>query len=669
MATEFQHLFTPLKIGPVEVRNRLANSGHFSRLGDPSAEWGEPGLYGERYARYLAERAKGGIGLVAFGQVAVHPTAAYELLNASIGYEERAIPGMKLAADMVHEHGAKIFAQLYHSGVNCSGIHSKLPVFGPSECVAASFIGYEVAHEMTEDEIAEVKEYYARTARHVRQAGMDGVELHSTHSYLLHTFLSPVYNRRTDRYGGSLENRMRFLLEVIDVTRDAIGERMALGVRIPGDELLPGGLDQEAMQEVARRLDATGKVDFLSVSVGTTHSVASILPSMYFPHAPFVFLAAGIKQVVQRAKVFTVGRIVDPVEAERVLAEGQADMVIMTRAHIADPEIGNKAREGRLEEIRHCVGDCQACVGSLSTSVPMACVTNPAAGREKMWGIGTMQPAPVRKRVMVVGGGPGGMEVAWVAAARGHDVTLYDKSGELGGQVILSARLPGRGEMEGFTRWRQTMIKKHAVKVKLNTEVTAATIQAEKPDAVVVATGSLPRKDGMNGFSTTPVKGCEQPNVVSLNDVLAGKATVGQNVVVYDAEGHVRAPGAAEMFADQGKRVRLVTPGPTICAQSDVSNFESIMLRLGQRDVEILTWTWITSVAGNTVNAINPFSGKPVIFEGVDTVVMCGFGTANDGLYKQLKGKVKELYVIGDAVAPRSVDRAIYDGHRVGRTI
>jgi hypothetical protein len=341
----------------------------------------------------------------------------------------------------------------------------------------------------------------------------------------------------------------------------------------------------------------------------------------------------------------------------------------MNRAFIADPELANKAREGRLDEIRNCAGDCQGCLGA-ARGTPMGCVTNPAVGREQEWGIGSLRPAPVRKKVMVVGGGPGGMEAAWVAASRGHDVTLFEKSSELGGQNNLAYRLPGRGEMESFTRWRRTMIEKHGVRVKTNTPVDVAAVEAERPDVVVIATGSTPRRDAMNGYTLQPLQGWEQPNVVAGDDVVSGTAKVGESVVVYDVDAFIRAPAIAEILADQGKRVRLVTPGMMVGARLEWTNVETILRRLAQREViEIIAHTLALGFDGRILHAIDVLRGTAVVFEDVDSLVVCGFARANDGLYHELKGKVPELHLIGDAMAPRTIDRALFDGHRVGRTI
>lgn len=669
MSDEFQYLFTPLKIGPVTVRNRIMTTAHANQLADPNPVWGKPGFYGERYARYLAERAKGGFGLITFGQTAVHPTTSYELLNTAIAYDEGAVPGFKLATDMIHEQGGKVFIQLFHSGANNTGSMSHLPVWAPSNVPGPGLLGREVPKPMEKADIEELKDHYARSARNSKAGGFDGIEIHSTHGYLLQQFLSPITNKRTDQYGGSLENRLRLLVEVLERVREEIGNDMALGVRIPGDELLPGGLTSDDMAEVARRLEATGLVDFLNVSAATLLSMHFVVPPMYMAHGFIAPLAANIKEAVDKIPIFTVGRNVDPLEAERILADGQADMVAMTRASIADPDLPNKAKEGRLDEIRNCVGCCQICVGVGFTGGSLGCTQNPAVGKEKEWGNGTLQPAEVKKKVLIVGGGPGGMEAAWVAAARGHEVVLYEKENELGGQINLAYKLPGRDEMDGLVRWRKNQLQKYGVKVILNTEVTTAIIEQEKPDALVLATGSTPLHNGLNGFTGFEVPGWNQANVVTAEDILAGKVIAGNKVVILDEEVHVKAAGLAEILASQGKEVHLLTRGLYVGMGIDASTLTAVMPRLKENGVDVRTLTFIKEISGRTVVTLGLLSFQEEKIEDVETVVLITGALPNDDLYTSMKERVPEFYRIGDCLSPRKADAAIFDGHKIGRLL
>jgi mycofactocin system FadH/OYE family oxidoreductase 2 len=670
MADQFQYLFTPLDIGPVTVRNRIMITAHATAYGDANPVCGEPGFYGERYAYYLAERAKGGAGLIYFGQVNIHPTSAYELVNASIGYDRAAIPGYKLATEMIHQHGAKVFIQFMHSGMNNSGEVSRLPVWAPSNVPGPGAIGRETPKAMEIEDIQEVIEYYGRCASYAKEGGFDGVEIHSTHSYLGQQFLSPLYNKRKDKYGGSLENRMRFLVEVLERIRNEIGRDMALGLRIPADELAPGGLTLDDMKVIARELEATGLIDFLNVSVGTIHAIHMVIGPMYIPHAYLIPLIAGIKEAVKDIPIFCIGRIVDPLEAEKILADGHADMIGMTRAHIADPEIGNKAKEGRVDDIRNCIGCCQGCIGHIISWHPVTCVQNPVVGKEKDWGIGTLKPAPKRKKVMVIGGGPAGLEAARVAAERGHAVTVYEKEKELGGQINLATKLPGRDEMEGIVRYRKIQLDKLGVKVVLGTEVTPNLVEQEAPDAVVVATGSTPIRTGFQGFTCAEIPGFDQDYVVVAEDIIADRTKPGNRVLIVDEDLHMKALGLADLLSEQGKQVEIITRALYVGPEVDLVTLSAVYQRTCSKGVKFTPLNFVKEILpGGSVIAYSVMTQEERKIEGIDTLVLVTGNQPEEALYFALKGKVKELYRIGDCVAPRKADRAIYEGHQVGRTL
>lgn len=666
MSEQFRYLLSPLKIGPITVRNRTVVSSHYTGFTEHAEYPDDCSFYGERYAYYVGERAKGGVGLIVLGQFCVHPTTVWEVGSpGAVAYDEGAIPGMKLCVDACHNPGAKAVVQLFHSGFHNTSGGDGSPVWAPSALASPpKTLGGEVAKAMEKEDIEELKQYYAKSARNAMVAGADGIEVHAAHCYLLHQFLSPLWNKRTDEYGGSLENRMRLMIEVIETVRAAIGPDKMLGLRISSDDFTPGGMGLEDMKEVARRLDDHGVLDYLNVSQGSVIQFYIPVPPNAFPHGAFVPLAGQIREVVKKLKIFAVGRIVDPVEAEKILADGHADMVIMTRAHTADPELVNKTREGRLEEIRACMGDNECSAGPY-----FCCTQNPAVGREKKLGIGTLQPAAKKKRVMVVGGGPGGMEAAWVAAYRGHDVTLYEKSGELGGQVLLAQQLPLRAELNGAVRWRKTMLDKYSVKVVLNTEVTPEVIAKENPEAVVIATGSTPRRDGMNPYTYNPVSGWDSPNVVIPEDILTGKVQVGENVVVYDVEGHARGSFTAMKLAEEGKNVRFVYPVPIAGLMLDGGTMMSNTPRFVAAGVQLFPNLVVVGIQGSTVHAVNTITRQPMALEGVDTVVMVGSGVSDTKLYAGIKGKVPEMYLVGDALAPRVIKRAVWDGHMVGRRL
>jgi mycofactocin system FadH/OYE family oxidoreductase 2 len=668
MITDYRLIFTPLQVGPVTIKNRIMFTAHSTRIADTL-----PGssdrlrFMGERYACYQGDRARGGAGLIICGQASVHPAARMEARNTMIAYDSRAIPGFKVVTDRIHQYSARTFLQLMHSGLSYPSEDHKLAIFAPS---AHANLPYEPTKSMEVEDIDEVIEGYGRSAENAKAGGFDGIEIHSTHGYLPLQFLSPALNRRSDEYGGSLDNRMKFILRVIDRIKEVTGDTMALGVRLCGDELMPGGLTIEDAREIAVKLENTGNVDYISISIGNSASDKLLwtTPPMYIPSGYSVYASAAIKEAVDHIPVFITGRILDPMHADRILSDGHADMIGMTRAQIADPELAKKSEEGRIDDIRPCIGCNQGCGGN-PNDMPehIYCVQNPAIGREKELGIGTLQRAARMKKVLVVGGGAGGMETAWVAAARGHRVTLYEKTERLGGQINLARKLPGRDEMEGIVRWRIRQMAEYAVKVVLNQEVTAAMITREAPDAVVIATGSKPFL-GQYLKSIPPPQGWEQPNVVSCEDILEERITIGDRVIILDVEGRIKGLGTADMLAVQGKNVELVTPLLYPGACLDVTSLEYLKAKAAKDGVKFTPDSYITKISGKSVTVVDLFTGKEKA-EEADSVVIITCGKPDEDLYFSLKGKVKELYRIGDCLVPRTVDRAVFDGHRVGRML
>ncbi len=651
MAT-FEYLFTPLRIGNVTVPNRIVATPHTTLLSTDH-------LIGDRHVAYYEERAKGGAGLVIVETLIVHPTSQ-PLMNEAFAFDEREVPRYRELTAAVHRHDAKIFGQIAHGGRQLiDGSISRLPLWGVSP-VALS-VASEVPMEMGEAEIAELIEAFARSAGYLREGGFDGVELHSSHGYLIQQFFSPLSNRREDRWGGSLENRMRFAFEVIGAVRKAVGRDFVLGMRLSADEFVPGGLTTDDTQEIARLLVAAGQLDYLSVSAGMGQTPFLITCDMSFPPASQAYLAGLIKQAVGDVPVFASQRINDPLLAERILAEGQADMVGMSRALIADPELPRKAREGRLDDIRACIACNQNCIGRVMQSKSVGCIQNAAVGREREWGIGTLRPAPRRKRVVVVGGGPGGMECARILAERGHAVVLLEKASELGGQVNLITRVASRQEFGGVVRYLSRQVEKLGVEVRLGREATAADVLAERPDAVVVATGSVPDRP--------PIPGADGPRVCDVADLLAGRVEPGKRAVVLDGECFYRALSAADFLAEREVEVEVLSPVFFVGMNVAMPSLIITYMNLCGKGVRFTPMHMVRSIEERRVNAFHVFSFAEHTIDEVDDVVLAYPGRADSGLYRELEGAVPELYRVGDCVAPRKVDMAIHEGHEVGRRI
>lgn len=644
-SVQFRHLFTPLKIGSFTVRNRILSTAH-------ATGYAQDGLPSERHLHYWASKARGGIGLIITEVQPVHPSAGTSP-NLIHAWRDDCIAPFRRIVEAVHGHGARIVAQLWHPGRATSSAYDGRPAWSAS--AIASPLYMETPHEMTVEEIREVVQAYGEAARRMREAGLDGVEIHGAHGYLIEQFMSPLSNRREDEYGGDEDRRLRFAREVIEAVRAAVGRDYTVGIRISADQFEEGGLTLEDMKRIVRKLTEPGWLDYVNVSFMGLGG--AVIAPMYVPPGQFVYLSAGIKQVTD-LPVFCIGRINDPVMAEGILERHQADMVGMTRANIADPELPNKAREGRLDEIRRCIACNEGCWGRITQRLPITCAINPSVGREAETEI---TPAPVRKRVMVIGGGIAGMEAARVAALRGHWVVLYEKEPHLGGQLQIAAKAPGRADMAEPVRFYERQFQKLGVEVYLGTAVDEETVRREAPDAVIVATGGLP--------AMPPLPGLEGNNVVLARDVLAGRAETGQNVIIFATDQGMEGLTTADFLAERGKRVEVLIPYATVGAKLEMITGMMLMARLARRNVKLSIMTGLKAVENGAVIAFNPFSGQEWRIEGVDTVVISAGSRANDALWKALRGQVKEIYGAGECVAPRKLLDSTLDGLRAGLAV
>ncbi|MBI2846939.1 MAG: FAD-dependent oxidoreductase [Chloroflexi bacterium] len=653
-SSQFKYLFTPLKVGPITVRNRVVNPGHTLR-------YGENGLPSEKHLYYYIERAKGGAGLQIMESTSVHPSSIGSRGGAIVNVDDRIVPVYKRISESVHQYGGRILAELTHAGRQTGPMADPQAIWAPSP-VPIEIRHGSIPHEIEPEQIAEVVECFSKASLRCIKGGLDGVEIQAAHGSLIHQFLSPLTNRRSDEYGGSLENRMRFALEVLRSAREAVGREHVVGMRINGSDLTEGGLTITDMQEVAWKLEQTGLVDYFSVSVAHYSDwlgYARNIPDMSFRPGVWAHLAGNIKKVV-KIPVFCIGRVNHPVVAEEILASGQADMVGMVRALIADPHLPNKAREGRIEDIRLCVGAMEACVSDpRGYSPPVSCVYNPVTSREKEWA--TIAPATTKKKVVVVGGGPGGMECARVAALCGHRVTLLEKGTKLGGQVLTAAKAPLREEFGIIADYLSLQVNKAGVDVRLGVEATPENIVALHPDAVVVATGSVPVMPDI------PQTG--DMSKITVDYLLEGRAEAGQRVLIADEAGDQLSFSAAEYLATKGRRVTLITRLVYPGIRMQPTTWRVQYQRLLELGVELVPLTSLKSLEERKAVTYNVFTNAVGAIEGVDTVVFSVPRRANDDLYRSLKGKIGKLCLIGDAMAPRGVKDATYEGHKVAREI
>jgi mycofactocin system FadH/OYE family oxidoreductase 2 len=663
MATGFPHLLSPMRIGNMQVRNRIVTSAHATAL--PTER--KPN---RRLAQYHAARAKGGVGLIILENSRVHPTGRGGPI-ALEGWHEANIPHFRMVADAVHEHGAKIVAQLHHPGRNANSQDTLLPVWAPSGTpipFANPSGSNELPHEMTQEEIAELLRWWARCAGYMKAAGMDGVEIHGAHGFLICQFLSQVTNSRRDEYGGSLRNRARFGIEVARAVRQAVGKDFVVGMRLSGDELIPGGVEPGERVQVAQWLEETGDLDFLHISHSVEYAALSLsqqVADMSWPQGNYVHLAEAVKKATKGIPVFTVCRIVDPVMAESIVAEGPADMVCMTRAHLADAEIGRKLMEGRPADVRPCIGCNQGCCGrALVVGKPIGCTVNPEAGREEE--LGDIAPAGKKKNVVVIGGGPAGMEAARVAALRGHRVTLFESGDRLGGQINTLVRAPHRQEFGNATQWLERQVKQLGVDVRMNMKATPG-IVPQGTDAVIVATGSAPQMPALAGSD-----GKGAPPCATIYDVLEGRVRIerGQRIVLIDDEGNYRAGGTADFMAERGAEVHHVTGASAIGKALHLVIQTPLLFRLRQKGVQFRTDREVERVEGRSVVLKHVYGGAAETIDKVDLIVTASWNRP-DGLYEQFKqsGAVQELFAVGDCVAARSCLEAIREANIAARTL
>jgi len=651
--SEYRYLFSPLKIGATIVTNRINFAAHLTNLSQNHQ-------ISDAHIAYYTERAKGGCGLITTEELTVHPSdLAYEKLVDA--FKPEVIPGFQRLTRAVHQYETKIFAQLNHNGMQADGKFSRLPVWGPSPGRDPLF--RETAKAMELEEIAECIAYFALSAQHAVEGGFDGIELQLGHSSLIRQFISPLTNLRQDRYGGDLDNRMRFALEVIAAVRGAVGPDFTLGVRLNADEMHPkGGITHADAKEIARRLEAQGTIDFIDISLGTFYNLFLVEGSMHTPLAYTVTLSAGIRSVVD-LPVYASNRINDPHLAEKILSDGHGDMVNMVRGLIADPELPNKAREGRDEDIRHCIACNQGCIGRMGIGYTIGCIQNPAAGNEAELGIGTLKPCDAPKKVVVVGAGPAGLEAARTLSLRRHRVVVFERHAEVGGQNLIAAKVSGRQEIQGITRWLISQVNKLPIQWHLETEAIPELVLAEAPDAVVIATGSRPKENPFPGTYASP-------QVVNTQQILNGEIEAGDKVLFIDMNGHHQGTGTAEWLADRGKKVHVLTPA--LFQGSALGPLQDLFLtrqRLAEKGVTCTPDIAVLEINGTTVKGLNVYSNEMLDYEGYDTIVLAAGNVAEDNLYFQLKDRIEALYRIGDCVAPRLTDMAIVEGHRVGRLI
>ncbi len=644
----YRYLWTPLQVGPVTVRNRIVFSAHLTN-------YARDGMPTEQHAAYYAARAAGGAGLIVTEEHSTHPTDwPYEKLIH--GFHRNVIPGYRRITDAVHRHRVPIFAQINHNGGQASSMYTRLPVWAPSPVADPLF--REVPKAVNAAEIAEIVAGYATVAEHCAEGGFDGIELQCSHSSIVRGFLSLATNRRTDGYGGSLENRARLLREIVAAVRGVIGSELALGVRLCGDELIEGGTTIEETVAVARMVEADGDVDYVNTSIGVaTATLFMIEASMHVPPGYALFIPSAIRKAIE-LPVIGVGRFKDPLQAERALAEGHCDLVGVVRGQIADPDFAAKARAGATEEIRLCLSCNQECVGRMGLNRWLGCIENPRTGRESHT---RHSESKRQKRVIVVGAGPAGLQAAIAAARGGHMVTVLERDEQPGGQVRLAATVPNRAELGDMIRNQINECRRFGVTIEYGVDATVETIAERRPDHVVVATGAEAHRPWWVGVHVT--------NVCDACDVLAGTADPRGSIVIVDEIGFHNATSVAELLAGRGGTVEIVTPGMVVGQDLGVTlDMEQWWMRANAKGIVQSTDLVPMGFDGETLTLMQHQTGVNEI-RRPDWVVLAVPGVPSDGLYHALRATGWSVTRVGDCVAPRRAHAAVVEGERAGAEV
>jgi 2,4-dienoyl-CoA reductase-like NADH-dependent reductase (Old Yellow Enzyme family)/thioredoxin reductase len=587
----------------------------------------------------------GGVGLVVVPSMGVHPSGSYAHMVQA--FNRASIPGLKEITDAVHNFGAKIFGQLTHYGNQSRSIETHRPLWAPSPQPDMT-VG-EVPWAMTIPQIHEVVEGFGVAAANLIEAGFDGVEIKVAHDGVLRQFLSPHSNHRTDEYGGSAENRARIVMEVLQTIRQSIGDH-PLGIRLDLNEYLPDGYGVDDAIGFAKMFSSIA--DYISSDSGTWETIPMMIPPSPTEHGFLIPDVARLKASIS-IPVIGHGRIVRPEEGEAALADGSCDLIGMARQMIADPFWADKAQRGEEDSIMACIG-CNFCVSRLLADKPITCVVNPAAGFEERYGHEKQaQQAQKAEKVVVVGGGPAGTRAAELAKKQGHQVVLFEKENELGGRVKWESCLPGKGEFEGLIRYENQALKALNVDVRMGVEADTDKVLAEKPDRVILATGSEMTADGINGSDA-------MSKTFTTLDAIEGRVK-GQHVLVLDYQAAQEGAGVVELLAGQGRQVTWITPAFATAMNLDATISLPLFQRLGKLPVHAEAMQVVIGFEGGTVTLLNPFFGTTSTVEGVDAIVVAGSKRPRQELFTQLQGKVPRIDVIGDAASPRTTGAAVLD--------
>lgn len=659
--TAFKHLFQPIRVGSKTLKHRLNFGAH-------TANMAELGLPGDQHLGYYLERAKGGAAMIVVEPVPTHATGVLTRGNF-LAEDDAIIRPFRRITEACQAEGAVMIHQLYHVGQHGDADNSFLPNMSPSGL--PSYHDCDGSHTMTDAEVAEQIDGYVNAAKRAQAGGFDGVELFANYNALIEQFWTPFNNRRDDRWGGEFENRMRFSAEICRRIRDETGPDFVIGLAVSHDPEVEVSLSMEALQEICAWHDERGLMDYVTCGTGSYFDFYKLMPTVLYADklgAPF---SADLKKAVKHAVVQAESHIRTPENADAVIGAGAADMVSIVRGQIADPHMANKVRDGRPEDVRPCLSCNQMCWGRRYRDYWISCVVNPSAGREHEWGGDRFVAADTPKSVLVVGGGPAGLEAARVAAERGHRVTLAEAADKLGGAFRLAGMQPRRGQILDLIDWYETQMTKLQVTVRLNSPMDVDDIAAFGADAVVVATGSQPDPGAFQRAlpQVDVLPGSEKPNVFPVEDVMARRARPGARVVLLDDMGHWHGLGTVWHLAEAGHQVTIVTAFPLVGWELQRTTADLPLRRTLKRlGVAMHVESAVREWTGDTAVIVDLHTAEETRIEA-DTLVYASTNRAEGWIDEALNEANIPHTTIGDAVAPRRVNMAIYEGRKLARTI
>lgn len=641
---KLKKIFEPITINGTTFQNRMVVSAMVTNYCE------ENGMPNEKFMAYHEHKARGGFGIIITEDIAISPEAKAFKRLAGL-WDDAQVKPYREFTDRIHRAGGKIVAQIYHAGRQTSSAITGVQPVAPSAIKDPTMP--ETPRALSLEDIQTLEQQFIDCARRVKEAGFDGVEIHGAHGYLVNQFVSPFSNKRCDQYGGTTENRVRFPSEIIRGVRAVVGDDFPIFYRMSSEEYVPGGLEIAEAKLIARLIQEAG-ADCIHCSQGVFASSHIIIPPAAVPVGGFAEHAAAIKSVVD-IPVIAVGRINDPILAETIIASGQADLCTMARASLADPDMPEKARRGEFDDILHCIGCVQGCAGENAKGNPIRCLVNPMTGMEDVY---DMTPVSKPKNVIVVGGGVSGCEAAIAAAQKGHRVTLFENSGELGGQWIVASVPVQKGDHCSFIAWQKYMLKKLGVDVRMNTAVTKELLDRMHPDAVILATGSNP--------AMPPIPGLKEYGVIA-HKILRGEMQAGNKTVVIG--GGLVGSETADQLAEHGcTDVTIVEMMDDIARDGEPSSNHYLKKRLKEYGVKVMTSATVQEVKQNSV--VYKKDGETVEIKNVDTIVVAIGAKPNTALEEELEGSKYKVISVGDChESAKNGYRGIQEGFEAGINI